>query len=152
MNFSSKSRFLVAAAALGVAALPLATPSTAHAWWRGGVYVGVAPPVVVGPSDPYFSPDYVPPPVYSAPPEAYSVPPEAYQSPPMAYQETPDAYPSAPPVYHEAPGEYGSQAGAPNGLYCYAGPHICPLASLMPAGSNCSCPSYGGGWVGGQAG
>jgi hypothetical protein len=165
MNCSSKFRFLVAAAALGVAALPLAIPSSAQAWWQGGVFVGIAPPVGE-PAPAYPSPDYVPPQVYSAPPEAYSAPPEAYAGspeaysappqayrvPPGVYQETPDPYESAPPDYQGAPGTYGSHAGVPPGLYCYAGPHICPLASLLPAGSNCSCPSDGGGWVGGQAG
>jgi hypothetical protein len=152
MNCSSISRFLTAAAALGVAALPLTMSSPAHAWWRGGVFVGVAPPVVVEPRLAYPSPDYVPPPVYTAPPEAYSAPPEAYQLPPRAYQETPDAYLSPPPAYQETPDPYGSQTSVPPGQYCYAGPHVCPLASLLPAGSNCSCPSDGGGWVGGQAG
>lgn len=145
MNGSSKSRFLGAAAALGFAALPLATPSSAHAWWSDGVFVGVAPPVVVGPPVGYPPPDYVPPTVYSAPPEAY-------QSLPETYQETPDSYLVSPPRYQEGASAYDSQLGVPPGRYCYAGPHICPLASPLPAGRDCSCPSYDGGWVGGQAG
>jgi hypothetical protein len=61
-----------------VAALPLLTPGAARAWWsggwgwhpgccwRGGVFVGIAPPpVVIGP------PVYAPPPVYYAPPPVY---------------------------------------------------------------------------------
>jgi hypothetical protein len=51
-------------AALGVAALP----GSAHAWWRGGVGVGIyVPPVVVAP-----------PPVYVPAPAYYPPPPVAY--------------------------------------------------------------------------
>ncbi len=47
-------------------------PSSAKAWWAGGVRFGVVlPPVVVAP-----------PPVYVAPPVAYYPPPPVYYAPP----------------------------------------------------------------------
>jgi hypothetical protein len=55
---------LLQAAAVIVAALILALPTASHAFWRGGVFIGV-PPVVVGP------PIYYPPPVYYVPPVLY---------------------------------------------------------------------------------
>jgi len=55
-------RAVVPAGIALAAALPLTLPSQAHAWWRGGVWIGV-PPVVVGP--PAY---YAPPPVVYAPP------------------------------------------------------------------------------------
>lgn len=54
-----------AAVVLGCA---LIAPTAAHAWWRGGVYVGV-PPVIVGP--PVY---YYPRPVIYGPPPVYVVP------------------------------------------------------------------------------
>jgi hypothetical protein len=45
----------------------------AHAWWRGGVWVGVAPA-------PYY---YAPPHYYAPPPVVYAPPPVYY--PPPAY-------------------------------------------------------------------
>jgi hypothetical protein len=49
-----------------------AMPGAAHAWWRGGMGVGIwVPPVVVAP-----------PPVYVAPPRIYAPPPVAYYEPP----------------------------------------------------------------------
>jgi len=42
--------------------------------WRGGVFIGIAPPPV-----------YVPPPVYYAPPPAYYAPPPAYYPTPYGY-------------------------------------------------------------------
>jgi len=56
------SRAVVPAAIALAAAVPLTMPSHAHAWWRGGVWIGV-PPIVVGP--PAY---YAPPPVVYAPP------------------------------------------------------------------------------------
>lgn len=55
-------RAVVAAAIAVSATLPLGLPSKAHAWWRGGVWIGV-PPVVVAPR-----PYHAPPPVVYAPP------------------------------------------------------------------------------------
>lgn len=55
-------RAIVPAAIAVAAALPATVPSQAHAWWRGGVWIGL-PPVVVGP--PAY---YAPPPAYYAPP------------------------------------------------------------------------------------
>jgi hypothetical protein len=50
-----------------------AMPGAAHAWWRGGMGVGIwVPPVVVAP----------PPPVYVAPARIYAPPPVAYYEPP----------------------------------------------------------------------
>ena len=52
-----------------VAALLL--PVSAHAYWRGGIWVGVAPPLYP-----------LPPPVYAVPPQVYAVPPPVYAVPP----------------------------------------------------------------------
>ncbi|MBN9510293.1 MAG: hypothetical protein J0I21_14410 [Alphaproteobacteria bacterium] len=61
---------------LAMAALAaLALPSPAHAWWRGGVWIGF-PPIA-----PYY---YYPPPVVYAPPPAVYVPPPAAYAPPSA--------------------------------------------------------------------
>ena len=59
-------RAVVAAAIAVSAALPLTLPSQAHAWWRGGVWIGL-PPVVVGP-----------PAYYARPPVVYAPPARAY--------------------------------------------------------------------------
>ena len=69
---------LGAVAALGV----LLSANPAHAWWRGGVGVGIfVPPVVVVPT-----PVYVPPPPYYAPaPTVYAAPPVAYAGPPRVW-------------------------------------------------------------------
>jgi hypothetical protein len=57
--------------------LPLGLPSHAHAYWRGGVWVGV------GPAVPYYPPPpvYVPPPVIYAPPPPVGYPPYPYPAP-----------------------------------------------------------------------
>jgi hypothetical protein len=67
-----KSRELVHGASVvlavaGLAALGVAVPAPAHAYWRGGVWIGV------GPAYPYL-----PPPVYYAPPRYYAPPVYAY--------------------------------------------------------------------------
>lgn len=57
-------RAVVPGAIAAVASIPLALPSQAHAWWRGGVWIGL-PPVVVAPPAYYAPPPVVyPPPVY----------------------------------------------------------------------------------------
>lgn len=64
-----------AVAVLAVAGMT-AMAGAAHAWWRGGVGVGIwVPPVVVAP----------PPPVYVAPPPVYAPPPVAYYEPPRRF-------------------------------------------------------------------
>jgi hypothetical protein len=60
-----------AAFALLLVGAALAAPSPAHAWWRGGFFIGF-PPVYVGPPPAY----YYPPPYYYAPP-----PPVVYEQP-----------------------------------------------------------------------
>ncbi len=68
-------------AALAFTALSAAVaPSPAHAWWRGGVAIGIAPPpLYFGPpvyAPPLYAPPvYYPPPVYYAPPPFYVAPP-----------------------------------------------------------------------------
>jgi hypothetical protein len=109
-------RSMIALAAIGALATGYSAP--AHAWWRGGVIVGV-PPI------PFFAP---PPVVY--PP--YYYPPAYYPPPPAAY--TP------------APGY------AQGGRSCYAGGYVCPLNQPILPGGTCSCPTNGGGRVGGTAG
>ncbi|MEA2776316.1 MAG: hypothetical protein QOF90_1722 [Acetobacteraceae bacterium] len=73
--------FASVAAVLGLAAVgATAMPHEAHAWWRGGVGIGVWVPSVV----------VVPPPVvYAPPPVAYASPPVAYAPPPVAYAPSP---------------------------------------------------------------
>ncbi len=66
------------AAAIGSVAL---LPAPAHAWWRGGVFIGV-PPIVVGPPV-YYPPVYAPPPVVYAPPPVIYTP--APQTPYRCY-------------------------------------------------------------------
>ena len=68
-------------------------------------------------------PLFFPPPVYYPPPGYYPPPPAAYYAPP--------------------PPGYAQQSAAP-GQTCYAGPYVCPLERVAPAGVNCSCPgNYG---------
>jgi hypothetical protein len=63
-SFSRLLKPLVIAGVTGAAAsVPLLTPSTAHAYWRGGVWIGVPAPGY-----------YAPPPVYAPPPAAYYAP------------------------------------------------------------------------------
>jgi hypothetical protein len=103
---------IIALAALGAVAVSFASP--AHAWWRGGVVVGVAPvPYFFGP--PVVYPPYYYPPVYAPPPVSYA---------------------PAPSV---------------TGRACYAGPYVCPLEVAVPTGNPCSCPTNGGGRIGGRA-
>lgn len=109
----------VAATAVAFATLSaVLAPSPAQAWWRGGVWVGVAPPL-------YYAPPYYPPPpvYYAPPPPVYYAPP-----PPVVY---------TPPNFYAAPQQQYSQS-------CYAGPYTCPLQRPAPAGSACSCPSNQG--------
>lgn len=107
-------RFL--AVAVGAAVV---SPPAAHAYWRGGVFVGVSPfPLFVGPRF------YAPPPVYYAPPPVVYAPPPAYYAPPPV--------PYAP-----------ASAPRPLGRTCYAGPYVCPLRTPGPVGNQCSCPALG---------
>jgi hypothetical protein len=131
MIHSSQLRRLAVAAAFSAAALPLAVPSTAHAWWRGGFFIGV-PPVVIGPPVVYPPPVYAAPPVYASPP-VYAAPP-AY-APPPAYAEQP-------------PGDgYVSRGQA-----CYAARYVCPLDRPVRPGGSCSCPTNTGSRVWGHTG
>lgn len=65
---SALRRAALPAAVAITAAAPLGLPSQAHAWWRGGVWIGL-PPVVVAPG-----PYYVPPPVVYPPAYSYGYP------------------------------------------------------------------------------
>jgi hypothetical protein len=110
-------RALIALAAIGAATLP----STAHAYWRGGVWFGV--PIV-----PYYPPVVVAPPpvVYAAPPVVYAPPPQFAVTP---------------------PGFVAQGSAAPQGAYgpsCYAGPYVCPAYNATPIGGACSCPGNNG--------
>jgi hypothetical protein len=102
----------LAAAALAVVFLP--TP--AKAWFRGGVYVGVAPP-----------PFFYPPPFYYGPPVYYPPPPAYYGAPPLAYAAPP------PPA-----------ATAPAAQSCYAGPLVCPMEHPSATGNTCWCTGSSG--------
>ena len=73
---SSLPRIAGALALTAASVLPIAVPTPAQAWWRGGFgYFGpgvvVAPPVIVAP----------PPVVYAPPPVAYAPPVVAYAAP-----------------------------------------------------------------------
>ncbi len=104
-------RSLFAAALGAMLLIALAPMAPADAWWRGGFFVGIPGPVVVGP-----------PVVYAAPPPVYYAPPPVYFAPPPGYP--------APQSYAAAPGRT-----------CYAGNYVCPLAEAYPPGSTCSCPT-----------
>jgi hypothetical protein len=125
MNRLARAFLRPRVAALGILALgSVALASPAHAWWRGGVVVGVAPP-----------------PFYFGPPVYYPPPPVVYAPPPVVYAPPGPAY-GAPGVYSPPPGFAQS---------CYAGPYMCPLTQSFPAGSACSCPDNYGRRVYGQA-
>ncbi len=71
MLLSYRSRLLRTLGAIAVTAAvlaPLAIPSPAQAWWRGGWHGGWGGGVFIG----------VAPPVYVAPPVVYAPPPIAY--------------------------------------------------------------------------
>jgi hypothetical protein len=114
-RLSASCRALIAVIAL----LGVILPGTAHAYWRGGVFYGVAPIV------PYY-----PPPIYAPPPVVYAPPPVVY-APPPSFSVTPPGF--------AAPGS--QSAGGPS---CYAGPYVCPLTNAMPLGAPCSCPGNNG--------
>lgn len=101
---------LLALLAAGAALLP----APAQAWWRGGVWVGVAP-------IPFPVPFYAPPPVYYAPPPVFVAPP-----PPV--------------VFDPSQGQQTAQAG----FSCAAGAYVCPLEQPLQPGTPCSCPGNRG--------
>lgn len=154
MNRFSPIRWRALAAAAGVAALAMALSSPAHAWWRGGFFVGVAPgPFVVGPPAVYAPPVYAPPPVYGAPPPYGWEPGSPDYGAPEAYQTPPDY--GRPRTYQTPPDygyQYGSRSAPSQGASCYAQGYVCPLERPAPAGAACSCPSNRGGRVWGQTG
>jgi hypothetical protein len=110
------ARVLAVPALLIGAALATATP--AHAWWRGGVFIGV-PPVVIG------APAYYPPAYYPYYPPAYYYPP----APP------PNATPVPQPQAQHGPVAYGTT--------CYAGVYVCPAPTQTQVGGGCTCPGLG---------
>lgn len=76
------SRAALGAVAAVVGGLALLHAAPARAWWRGGVWVDVVPPVVVGP------------PVVVAPPPVYYYPPAYYPPPTSPYPAQPAPAPS----------------------------------------------------------
>ena len=116
-------RALIALVAVGAAALP----TTAQAYWRGGVWFGVAPIV------PFY------PPVYLAPPVVYAPPPVVYTPPGFAV--TPPGF--VPPGYG-GPGSNVLPQRSAEGASCYAGAYVCPLRNETPLGGACSCPGNSG--------
>ncbi len=105
MKIASLFRRL-AVVALAFAALSgVVSPSPAQAWWRGGVWVGVAPPLYFGP------PIYAPPPVYYAPPPVVYAPQPFYVAPPPRYAATCYAGPYSCPL--QPPGPSGSACSCP---------------------------------------
>jgi hypothetical protein len=105
-------------------------PTTAEAWWHGGVFIGV-PPIVVGPpvaAYPY-PPAYYYPPAYSYAPGYY--PPGTTYAPRAAGTAAPQATPQM------------SQANTPYGSTCYAGIYTCGAAPQSHVGAVCSCPGIG---------
>ena len=121
------SRLALCAALAGAALIP----TTAKAWWHGGVFIGV-PPIVVGPplaAYPY-PPGYYYPPAYPYAPGYY--PPGYTYAPPATGTAAPQA--AAPQV---------SQANTPYGSTCYAGVYTCGAAPQSHVGSGCVCPGIG---------
>jgi hypothetical protein len=120
------SRIALCAALAGAALIP----TTAKAWWHGGVFIGL-PPVVVGPpvvAYPYPPGYYYPyAPGYYPPGYAYAPPPG-----PTATQSAPQS--AAPQM---------SQANTPYGSRCYAGVYTCAAAPQSHVGTVCSCPGIG---------
>jgi hypothetical protein len=57
-----------------------------------------------------------------------------------------------PPAYYPPPVTYSPAPGAVSGRACYSGNYVCPLDQSVPAGTACSCPTNGGGRIGGRAG
>ena len=139
---------------LGIAALAaFALAQPARAWWRGGVWIGVSPGVVVGPPLAYAPPYPYPYPYpYAYPPPAYGQPPADYsQAPPQGSQGGPP-----PADYSQSPPPPAYQNGAPSGSQrpvayagmCYAGVYTCAAAPYTQVGATCACsgigaPSYG---------
>ena len=142
LRIFSPIRPVLAAAALGAAALTLAMPTPARAWWHGGFFIGVPfPPVVIAP------PVYAPPPVVYAPPTYYDNNTPAPQT--YGYTPAPPDYAYNPGTYNPGaynPGAYnpGAYAPAPAGGTCYAAGYSCPLQYAAPSGSSCSCPGNTG--------
>ena len=66
MRMTNFSRPMLQVITMAVIAVVLAIPSAAHAFWRGGVFIGFAP-FVVGPPVYYGPPIYYPPPVVYQP-------------------------------------------------------------------------------------
>jgi hypothetical protein len=118
---------LALCAALAGAAL---IPSSAKAWWHGGVFIGV-PPIVVAPPVAYPYPYYYPP--------AYPYAPGYY---PPGYQYAPPSGSAAPQSTPQAQSPQMSQA-TPYGATCYAGIYTCGAAPRSHVGSVCSCPGIG---------
>jgi pimeloyl-ACP methyl ester carboxylesterase len=121
LRFATLSRALIALIAVTAVVLP----STANAYWRGGVWFGV------GPFLPYYPPVVVTPPVVYAPPPVVVAPPAPFAVVPPGFQG-PGGYASAPPEQTAA------------GPSCYAGAYVCPLRTSTPIGAQCSCPGNNG--------
>jgi hypothetical protein len=116
-------RVLVALVAIAAAV----APSSAHAYWRGGIWYGV------GPVLPFY------PPVVVAPPVVYAPPPVIYAPPPQpGFAVTPPGFAGADGPAGPAP----EQTAA--GPSCYAGAYVCPLRNATPVGAACSCPGNNG--------
>jgi hypothetical protein len=116
-------RIAVIAALAGLTLLPA---TSAHAGWRGGVFIGL-PPIVVGPPVVAY-----PPPYYYAP--GYYYGPAYYPYPPAPAQQSGTQAPAQPQM---------SQANTPFGSTCYAGFYTCPAAPQQHVGAVCSCPGIG---------
>lgn len=115
--------------------------SPAHAWWRGGFFVGIPGPIVVGP--PVFAPPPYAPPQgggsYGPPPESGSFGPQSGSYGPQSYGP-PSGYGAPPGGARSSPPSY---AGQPSRT-CFAGTITCPLDPQFPRGAGCSCPAEGG--------
>lgn len=139
-----RSRLKPRLATLALAAMlpsALLAPRAAHAWWRGGFFVGIPGPIVIAP------PVFAPPPVVYAPPVGYGSygPPPGYGSfssqsgGPQSYGPPPGSGALPRPRRGTAP----SYAGQPSRM-CFAGTISCPLDPQFPRGAGCSCPADGG--------
>lgn len=127
------TRLAVIAALAGAALIP----TTADAWWRGGVVIGL-PPVVVGPPVVGYPYPYYAPPYYYGPGYGYYYGPYGYPAPPPGTPQAQNGQASAQQSTPQA-----SADNRPYGATCYAGVYTCSALPQSRVGSGCACPGLG---------
>lgn len=147
-----RSRLKPRLATIALAAMlpsALLAPRAAHAWWRGGFFVGIPGPIVIAP------PVFAPPPVVYSPPAgfgsygpppgfgSYGPPPDGSFSPQFGGPQSYGPPSGSGALPGPARGTPPSYAGQPSRM-CFAGTITCPLDPRFPRGAGCSCPADGG--------